>query len=74
MNLSEAVLSSPSNLVSANKVNANKTNPSKVNPFIAVRPGKGDHFSKTTNHDDNERKESNSDFDDNTNKNQSKNK
>ena len=42
--------------------------------FIAVRPRKGDYFSKTTNQDDNEHKESNPDFDDNTNKNQSKNK
>ena len=74
MNLSEAVLSSPSNLVSANKVNANKTTSSKGNLFIAVRPRKGDHFSKTTNQDDNENKKSNPDFDDNTNKIQSKNK
>ena len=74
MNLSEAVLSSPSNLVSANKVNANKTTSSKVNLFISVRPRKGDHFTKTTNQDDNENKESNPDFDDNTNKIQSKNK
>ena len=41
LNLSEAVVSSPPNLVKANK-----TNPSKVNPFLAVRPRKGDHFSK----------------------------
>ena len=44
MNLSEAVASSPPNLVKANKAN-----PSKVNPFITVRPRKGDHFSKTPN-------------------------
>ena len=67
LNLSEAVVSSPPNLV-----NANKTNPSKVNPFIAVRPRKGDHFSKTPNQDDNEHKKSNSISDNNTNKNRSK--
>ena len=44
MNLSEAVTSSSPNLV-----NANKANPSKVNPFIAMRPRKKDHFSKTSN-------------------------
>ena len=58
LNLSEAVVSSPPNLV-----NANKTNPSKVNPFIAVRPRKGDHFSKTPNQDDNEYNKSNCDSD-----------
>ena len=44
MNLSEAVASSPPNLIKANKAN-----PSKVNPFITVIPRKGDHFSKTPN-------------------------
>ena len=44
LNLSEAVASSPPNLVKANKAN-----PSKVNPFITVRPRKGDDFSKTPN-------------------------
>ena len=68
LNLSKAVLFSPPNLV-----NANKTNPSKVNPFIAVRPRKGDHFSKTPNQDDNEHTKSNSDSDKNTNKDQTKN-
>ena len=65
LNLSEAVVSSPPNLV-----NANKTNTNKVNPFIAVRPRKRDYFRKTPNQDD----KSNSDSDKNTNKDQSKNK
>ena len=69
LNLSEAAVSSPPNLV-----NASKTNPSKVNSFITVRPRKGDYFSKTPNQDDNEHKKSNSDSDKNTNKDQSKNK
>ena len=43
LNLSEAAVSSPPNLV-----NANKTNPSKVNPFITVRPRK-----EAPNQDDN---------------------
>ena len=74
LNLPEAVIFSPPNLVSANKVNTNKTNPGKVNPFIAERPIKGDPFSKTTNQDDKEHKQSNSDSDNNTNNDQSKNK
>ena len=69
LNFSEAVVSSPPNLV-----NANKANPSKVNRFIAVRPRKGDHFRKTPNQDGNEYKKSNSNSDKNTNKDQSKNK
>ena len=69
LNLSEAVVSSPPNLV-----NTNKTNPSKVNPFITVRPTKGDHFNKTPNQNDNEHKKLNSDSDKNTNKDQNKNK
>ena len=69
LNLSEAVVSSPPNLV-----NANKTNTNKVNPFIAVRPRKRDDFSKTPNQDGNEHKKSNSDSDKNTNKDKSKNK
>ena len=69
MNLSETVVSSPPNLV-----HTNKANPSKVNPSIAVRPRKGDHFSKTRNQDDNKHKKSNSNSDKNTNKDQSKNK
>ena len=46
-----------------NLVNAKKANPSKVHPFIAVRPRKGDHFSKTPNQDDNEYNKSNCDSD-----------
>ena len=69
MNLSEAVASSPPNLVKGSE-----TNPSKVNPFITVRPRKCDHFSKTPNQDDNEHKKSDSISDKNTNKDQSKNK
>ena len=55
LNVSEVVVSTP-----PNTVKANKTNPSKVNSFITVRPRKGDHFSKTSNQDDNEHKKSNS--------------
>ena len=69
LNLSEAVVSSPPNLV-----NADKTVPSKVNPFIAVRPRKGDHFSKTPNQDDNKYKKPSSNSDKKTNKDQNKNK
>ena len=69
LNVSEAVVSTP-----PNTVKENKTNPSKVNPFIAVRPRKGDNFSKTTTQDDNEHKKLNSHSDKNTDKNQSKNK
>ena len=58
LNVSEAVVSSPPNLV-----NAKKANPRKVNPFIAVRPRKGDHFSKTPNQYDNEYNKSNCDSD-----------
>ena len=57
-----------------NTVKANKTNPSKVNSFITVRPRKGDHFSKTSNQDDNGHKKSNSHSEKNTDKDQSKNK
>ena len=39
-----------------------------------MRPRKGDHFSKTSNQDDNEHKKSNSHSEKNTNKDQSKNK
>ena len=55
LNVSAVVVSTP-----PNKVKANKTNPSNVNSFITVRPRKGDHFSKTSNQDDNEHKKSNS--------------
>ena len=69
MNLSEAVVSSPPTLV-----NASKTSPNNVNRFIAVRPRKGDHFSKTPNQDDNEHKKQNPNYDENINKDKSKNK
>ena len=69
LNLSEAVLSSPPNLI-----NVNRTNPSKVNPFITVRLREGDYFSKTSNQYDNEHKKLNSNSDKNTNKDQIKNK
>ena len=69
LNLSEAVASSPPNLIKANK-----TNSSKVNHFITVKLRKGDHFSKTPNQDDNEHKKSDTLSDKNTNKNQGKNK
>ena len=39
-----------------------------------MRPRNGDHFSKTSNQDDNEHKKSNSHSDKNTDKDQSKNK
>ena len=68
-NVSEVVVSSP-----PNTVKANKTNPSKVNSFITVRPRKGDHFSKTSNQDDNEHKKSNSHSEQITDKDHFKNK
>ena len=55
-------------------VNADKTVPSKINPFIAVRPKKEDHFSKTPNQDDNKYKKPSSNSDKKTNKDQNKNK
>ena len=63
LNLSEAVLSSPPNLI-----NVNRTNASKVNPFIAVRLREGDYVSKASNQYDNEHKKLNSNSDKNTNK------
>ena len=69
LNVSEVVVSTP-----PNTVKANKTNPSKVSSFITVRPRKGDHFSKTSNQDDNEHRKSNSHSEKNTDKDQSKNK
>ena len=69
LNVSEVVVSTPSNTVKANK-----TNPSKVNSFITVRPRKGDHFSMTSNQDDNEHKKSNSHSEKITDKDQFKNK
>ena len=55
LNISAVVVSTPTNTVKANK-----TNPIKVNSFITVRPRKGNHFSKTSNQDDNEHKKPNS--------------
>ena len=69
LNLSGSVISTP-----PNTLKANKTNPNKVNPFIAVRPRRGDDFSKTSNQDDNEHKKSNSHSDKNIGKDQGKNK
>ena len=49
LNVSEVVVSTP-----PNTAKANKTIPCKANSFITVRPRKGDHFSKTSNQDDNQ--------------------